>query len=165
MPSPSARALIFTVLVISAGCVGTNPNSRSNANTTETATPDCLPPENGNGGISRCLIEEYPPDLQYANFDSVSYNLSVRITRNDSTVVFSRNASVQSGSEENPNFIRWYNVIDSSGTYSLTATVDNSSTATLTRTFDNRYGGAGGPEWQISILPNGTVELRQIGHQ
>jgi hypothetical protein len=165
MPWPSGRSFLCALLILSAGCLGGSPSSQSTTDTVESETPDCLTPENGNGASPQCLIEEYPPGLQYANFDSESHNLSVRITRNNSTVVFSRNATVQPGSAENPDFVRWYNVVDSSGTYTITATIDNSSTASLTRTFDERYRGSGGPEWQISILPNGTVELKEMGHQ
>jgi hypothetical protein len=89
-----------------------------------------------------------------------AYDLSVRVTRNDSTVVFARNRTVRASATGS-----FEDVIDSPGTYTITTTVENGSTATYTATLDGRYSGTGEPEWEIRISGDGDVRIRRIPHQ
>lgn len=154
------RPALCVLLVVLAGCVGGGFPISQDVERETTSTEICLPETRGDPAIPRCLVEKRPPNLEYRNLDNKEHNLSVRITRNDSTVVFSRNRTVQ------PDFTDgWDDVIDSPGTYTITATVDNESTATYTVDLDRRWTGDGEAEWEIRISSGGNVEIQKIPHQ
>lgn len=158
MLRPSIRTILCVILVVLGGCLaggaGQSPSS--------TTTPICKTVGAGDPKSTMCLVAERPPDIEYQNLHSKSHSLSVRIIRDNSTVVFSDTVEIEGRVGETVQKGVWKNVLDTPGTYTIKAIVNNTQTDTVVWTVDKRYDGEGNVDWIVAIQETGNpLILRQ----
>lgn len=148
---PHARVAVCILLIILAGCTAGGPVSQE----TETETV-CIEAEDANPA-PKCLVEEHPPDFLVNSHADKAHDVSVRITRNDSTVVFSRNVTI---SPHGPS-ATWEDVIDSPGSYVINATTDAGTSDRLAQTVERRWRGEDPVhKWILEISEGGDIDVR-----
>lgn len=143
---PYARVALVVLVVVLAGCIAGTPITQN--------TEVCIERE---GFPPNCLVEEHPPDLLASNQAEKTYNVSVRITRNDSTVVFSRNVTLHPGER-----LTLEDIIDSPGSYVINATTDAGTDDRLPQTVGERWRGEDHiREWIVEISEGGEIDVRR----
>jgi len=146
-----ARVAVCILLIVLAGCTAGVPISQE-TETKKVCIEDDGPPP-------RCLVEEHPPDLLVSSHSETPVTVSVRITRNDSAVVFSRNTTLGGYHDST---VTWEDVMDSPGFYVINATTDAGASDSLNQTVGKRWDGkdpvAG---WILEISEGGDVDVRR----
>lgn len=143
------RVALVVLVVVLAGCIAGTPITQN----TETSEV-CI--ERG-GAPPSCLVEEHPTDLLASNQAEKTYNVSVRITRNDSTVVFSRNVTLHPDDS-----FTLEDVIDAPGSYVIHATTDAGTSDLLAQTVEKRWRGEDHiREWIVEITEGGEIDVRR----
>jgi len=116
----------------------------------------CTPPDRGDPKIPECSITEQPADLGIRNFHAEQRTLTVRVERNNSTVLLSKTATVPSNATRT-----FSNVFDRPGTYRINAIVDDDLVQSETLQIGRRYEGQGGVEWEVVIDRSGGIVIRR----
>lgn len=157
--------MLCLLVIAVTGCLGsTGPGSQDGyemepGEETVNGTPVCLYP-NVDPAIPDCLVTERPPDVRYENRHVQRVNLTLRVVRNGSTVIFEDTVTdVPKGGGG-----VWEDVFARPGNYTLAATLNGSKTDRTSMSIGRRYRGSGGAEYFVRVLKDGRLVVGKIPH-
>ena len=176
MKTNSAIITLSVLLIVLAGCLSGGPTS--GANTPETDTPTATPIDNStitsdevcvlgtpyeaDPRRTMCLVDEKPPDLRINNYDNESHDVSIRIIKDDSTITYETNVTIEPVGSDGYTRRVLEDVINATGDYEIRATIDNTSSDAVNWTVSKRYRKTGSEQWKINLLQNGEIRVRRV---
>jgi hypothetical protein len=122
---------------------------------TVNGTAVCLYP-NYDPGTPSCLVAERPPDVWVHNRGNETRNVTFRVVRNGSTIVFEETATAYPGT--GPIFV---DVLSRPGNYTLNASLNGRVKDVDQWRVGERYVGRGEREWDVLILDGPEIKLEQ----